>query len=541
MPQESMTVLLMEDNPGDAELLQELLADSDMAQFNLIHVDRLATGLQCLATQTVDVVLLDLSLPDSYGIETLTKTQQQAPTVPIVVLTGYADEQLATEAVQQGAQDYLVKGGVDDRLLIRSLRYARERKQAEHERAERIRQEAARNEAETAQQRLQLLAQASMALAASLEFAATSKNLLQLLVPTLANWCAVDIAAADIAASDIDAGTSAHVDQDQRTTLEVVGAGSVDLVQLPAGWQRIAEAGIRTDGAMIIAPIIVRGRRLGALLISRSGTNATYSTADVALVEELALRVGVAFDNAQLYNEARQAIRLRDEFLAIAAHELRTPLTAVLGSTQALQRRLLREQTLSERDQRSLQTVVQQTQRLNKLIGTLLDLSRIQSGQLSLEPVSMDICVLVHRVVDDMQTTLEHHTFELICPDGEINIAGDSLRLEQALQNLLQNAVKYSPAGGRIVVEVALETQHVMVRVTDQGIGIPLADQAQLFERFYRSDNTLAFQIRGLGIGLAVVKDVVTRHGGTVTVSSSEGQGSTFTVRLPLLGGITTT
>ncbi len=231
---------------------------------------------------------------------------------------------------------------------------------------------------------------------------------------------------------------------------------------------------------------------------------------------------------------AEQALQLRDQFLSLASHELKTPLTTILGNIQLLQRRVIRENTLGSRDQQTIQVIIEQTNRLNKMIGVLLDISRIESGQLEIERQPVDVCALVRRIVDEVQPTLPEREIKAECMIPSAVIQGDELRLEQVLQNLLQNALKYSRCGAPIVLEVCQHALQVRVAVHDQGIGIPAEALPQLFERFYRAENVDPRNISGLGIGLYVVKQIVELHGGTVIVESAEGHGSTFTVCLPL-------
>jgi signal transduction histidine kinase len=141
---------------------------------------------------------------------------------------------------------------------------------------------------------------------------------------------------------------------------------------------------------------------------------------------------------------------------------------------------------------------------------------------------------LAHRVVNDIQSMFEQHEIQLEAPDTQVFVEGDELRLEQVFQNLLQNAVKYSPYGGLIVMEIEQNDSHVQVHICDHGIGIPSHAIPQLFQRFYRADNVLAQQISGIGVGLFVVKEIIDLHGGQIDIDSVEGQGSTFTVTLPL-------
>lgn len=231
---------------------------------------------------------------------------------------------------------------------------------------------------------------------------------------------------------------------------------------------------------------------------------------------------------------AEAAVHVRDTFLSTAAHELKTPLTVLLGNVQLLQRRLGRAGSLAERDSQLLRIVGEQAARLNRLIAAMLDLSRLQTDQLTITSAPLDLGALIRRVVDEVRPTLTHHPLSCSLPDTPLMIMGDELRLEQVLQNLLSNAVKYSPAGGPIAVRADLGPTSVRVSVSDQGIGIPPANLPQLFQRFYRADNVDLHHINGMGIGLYVVRAIVELHGGHVDVASPATGGSVFTIELPL-------
>jgi PAS domain S-box-containing protein len=287
-------------------------------------------------------------------------------------------------------------------------------------------------------------------------------------------------------------------------------------------------------------PLIMDGRAIGALGLNFS-TLQSFTAEDRAFLLTLAQQCAQALERARLYEaeqaaraEAQEAVRVRDAFFSVAVHELRNPLTSLLGSAQLLRRRSMRESALAERDQHTVAVIVDQATRLNKLIAELLDVSRIETGQLSIERASLDVCLLARRVVAEVQPTLTQHTVTCSDPGVPLFVNGDALRLEQVLQNLVQNAIKYSPAGGPVTVRVEQRGQMVCVAVADQGIGIPQDALPRLFQQFYRAANVDAGGIGGLGIGLFVVKEIITLHGGSMTVDSTEGGGSTFTVCLPL-------
>lgn len=284
----------------------------------------------------------------------------------------------------------------------------------------------------------------------------------------------------------------------------------------------------------LAAPLIGRdGRNMGVVQLSDK-QDGEFTEADETILVQLAHLASVAIENARLYDEAQQAIRVRDDFLSIASHELKTPLTSLLGNAQLLQRRTRHEGVLEERDRRSVAVIAEQALRLNQMIAALLDISRLQAGQLSITRAPVELCTLLCRLAEEVQPALDQHMLHLTCTGEPLVVIGDELRLEQVIQNLLQNAVKYSPQGGSIAVRVERHDRRASVAVSDQGIGIPSAALPQLFQRFYRAANAEARYISGMGVGLYVVKEIVTLHGGTVEVSSVEGVGSTFTIWLPL-------
>ena len=232
--------------------------------------------------------------------------------------------------------------------------------------------------------------------------------------------------------------------------------------------------------------------------------------------------------------KAEQALKIRDLFLSVASHELKTPITTIMGYAQAMLRRARREHTLSERDLRTVTTIEQQARRIQKLIDSLLDISRIEAGKFVVQREPVNVCILVQHLVENIQDSLEKkNVLQLDCVEEPLVVAGDALRLEQVLYNLIGNALKYSPEAGTISVRVERAYQQARISITDQGIGIPQAAQVHLFEQFYRAENTEAMS--GMGIGLYVAKEIVALHNGTIEVVSQEGTGSTFTVCLPLM------
>jgi signal transduction histidine kinase len=378
-----------------------------------------------------------------------------------------------------------------------------------------------------------------------------------LTVPAIADNCAIDLVYEDVGlrrvvidAADPQRGALLrdlyrHYPPDPRSLgiTEVLESGRPRLVPQVDDAQRVAPARdaahrelLRAAGttSYMVVPFVARGRVIGTLALNMAESGRHYGPADLALAEALAVRAALAVDNARLYQEAHAAIGTRDQFLSIASHELKTPLTSLLMAAQLIQRRTAREATLGPRDQRALTVVVNQAARLNRMILSLLDLSRIESGQLSIEHGEVDLNALVRSLQEEVTPTLEQHTLEVEAPDTPVLVRGDALRLEQVLQNLVQNGVRYSPQGGPITVRLTTQDGEARIAVTDRGIGIPAEALPNLGGRFYRAPNVEQHQISGLGIGLYVVREIVTLHGGQFDVTSTEGEGSTFTIRLPL-------
>jgi signal transduction histidine kinase len=310
-----------------------------------------------------------------------------------------------------------------------------------------------------------------------------------------------------------------------------------------------------TDIRALLADMeMITDRQRATLLhTASSGVTSTQVTllgataADIALTLALFALVWHAFAERarRLRTEraaratAEEAVALRDEFLSIASHELRTPLTVLRGNIQLLERFLARMAEQDERVQQSFAIIHRQIARLEALIATMLDVSRIGREQLTIVRDLLDLVALVRTVVDEMRPTAQAqgHPIELITPSDPtltLYVHGDAPRLEQVLLNLLQNAIKYSPGGGPIHVEMARSEDWALLCVRDFGMGIPADALPHVFERFYRAPEVRSEHISGMGIGLYVVHEIVVLHGGDVTVRSEHGAGATFIVRLPL-------
>jgi signal transduction histidine kinase len=266
----------------------------------------------------------------------------------------------------------------------------------------------------------------------------------------------------------------------------------------------------------------------------RFATRREFDTEERKLMSTMMAQSALALERSRLYTRAQQAVALRDEFLSVAAHELRTPLAAMKLQIQSLQRELGRAQPDEEQGPRLLakaQTVERQIRRLEQLVTDLLDLSRLSAGKLQLRIEEFDLVELVHEIRDRMAEEVARTGGKLtLHAVGPLRGYWDRARLDQVLSNLMSNAIKYG--GGKPITLTAMaEGSQVRLAVHDQGIGIPLEDQARIFERFERAVPGRNYS--GFGVGLWICKQSVDALGGVIRVQSQPGQGSTFEVLLP--------
>lgn len=246
---------------------------------------------------------------------------------------------------------------------------------------------------------------------------------------------------------------------------------------------------------------------------------------------EMAARTGAAQE------DLKAAVRAREEFLSVASHELRTPLTPLKGFAALTLQRMEKAEDFPERERllKALRSMARQTERLSRLVDDLLDTARIQGGRFELERQPMDLVPLVREVLERFELRTETGlSFQVEAPEEGVAGEWDGPRLDQVITNLLSNAVRYSPQGGTVRVSLEVDETHALVRVKDEGIGIPPESLASLFRPFARASNATARHYGGLGLGLFICREIVERHGGTIWAESpGPQQGSSFHVRLP--------
>ncbi len=287
--------------------------------------------------------------------------------------------------------------------------------------------------------------------------------------------------------------------------------------------------------AVLAAPITAGERRLGVLVVYAARAP-IFADSDLELVRLLADQAAVILESRALIDEAAQvrareeATRLKDDFLSSAAHDLRTPLTTLLGQAQLLARQARRD-ALGPAYTAGIERLVREARRLSTLVTELLDASRTERGQLvgRREPVDLTTCA--REACERLAS--ERHPCQLVA-DGPVVGDYDPVRIQQLVDNLMENAVKYSPEGGEVQVRVWQEGAAARLSVADHGIGIPADDLPRLFDRYHRGANVDDRRFSGMGLGLYICRGIAEQHGGRIWAESAPGQGTTFHVALPL-------
>jgi PAS domain S-box-containing protein len=400
------------------------------------------------------------------------------------------------------------------------------------------------------------LDEATTSMSESLDYATTMGRLAELLVPAIADWCLVDV----LEGEELKNLALAHADPAQTAMARDLqrrygpnlgsqrGAGAVvrtgrgrlfpaisDDMLVASSLNPEMLANLRSLGlcSAMIVPIVAHGRTLGAITLLAAESGRRYDQGELALAEELGRRAGIAIANARAYREARDAIRLREEFLSVAGHELRTPLTALLLQLQSLRGAFQAgaiTQNLARWSDRAARAC-DQAVRLGRLVDELLDVSRITSGRVVLDRETFDIVELVDEIIERHAPDLAHSGSRLdFDHTGRTVGCWDRGRIGQVVTNLIDNAIKYGD-GKPIKVTVTGRDRVVTVVVRDEGIGIRSEDHARLFRRFERAVSDRHYG--GFGLGLWIVRELADAHGGSVRFESSYGVGSTFTVELP--------
>jgi signal transduction histidine kinase len=537
-------ILVVDDLPEKLLTYQVILEEPGL---ELVTAQSGAEALRLVLQHEFAVILLDVNMPGMDGFETaaLIRQRKKSAHTPIIFVTAFTDDLRMSQGYAQGAVDYILAPVVPEMLrakvgvfvdLFRMTQQVRE--QADEQIA--LAEERSRRAAvEESNRRLSFLARAGAVLGSSLDKETTARDLVRLTMPILADEAVLAIADAGGGEPQVISGeyTAPSVVLDDQANWRNVGellATAIQNSMATGAEQFLGRDGTSSADAPAIAvlPLVARGRTLGALALSRTATRRPFASSDLTMAEALLSRAASALDNAQLFKELENADRQRNEFLSMLAHELRNPLAPIKSAVDVLRMgRASRDDVVWAQD-----VIDRQVAHLVRLVDDLLDVSRITRGKIKLERQTIDLSTAVRAAVETSQPLIDagRHQLDLTLPAEPIWVDADEARLAQVLSNLLNNAAKYTPPGGRIALSIASEGDEAVIRVRDNGVGIPTEMLARVFDLFQQVDRSIDRSQGGLGIGLTLARRLVEMHGGQISVASDgPNRGSEFTVRLP--------
>jgi signal transduction histidine kinase/CheY-like chemotaxis protein len=474
-------------------------------------------AIAAAASERPDLVLMDIRLNDGTdGIEAAMRIRATQD-IPIIYLTAYADEATIARAKESEPYGYLLKPFAP-RELKATIEMALQRHFGDKRRRE-----------QDAMQRF--LADASARVAESLDYRTVVDSAAELLVPQHGDSCSISLRPADdFVPALMVIRPDGQTEGSQGTCAEAAIAteqahidalpADPDAVEAMLGQPHARVALAAKARCAISAPICARKRVLGAIVLV---SQREYDDVQRVAIDDFARRLAIAIDNALLFRQAENAVRMREEILAVVTHDLRAPLGTILLRAQFLER---------TQSGGAAGAIVKGAMRMSRLIGDLVDAASIDGARLSLSVDPHSAGQLAAEAADAMRPIAEAKSITLAQPTGQdqVRVYCDRGRILQVLSNLIGNAIEHTPNGGSIDVRVDVRASEASFAVHDNGPGIPPEQIAHLFERFWRATP----RREGAGLGLYIAKGIVERHGGHIHVDTELGHGSVFTFTLPL-------
>lgn len=515
-------ILLVDDEEANLDLLESLLEADDYHAVARSGDARQAIPLAIRFA--ADLVLLDLHMPHRDGLELLRElraTVSPGEYRPVLVLTADITTVARERALALGAQDFLTKpfDAVEVLLRVENLLETRLLYRRQHD---------ARIRAEAAEARSALVAEWSRVLASSLDSSTSLAHLPRLVVPRLADACAVllrqpggTVVGGEAAVAPANAPRWCALLEG--TGLSPPGVASSEcLVPLPDG----------RPARLLIAPVRDHVTEVGALVLARAGASASFQAADRTLVEELAARAGQAVERARLYAAAELATRERERLLAVVAHDLRNPLGVVGMYAEMLASMIPPDGDSYSRE--ALGSICRTTARMQELVEDLLDASSLEQGGIRVHAAPQDGAALfaeAERMLRPLAAARGIHLAVIGRRGAGCGpVVVDGARLLQLLSNLVGNAVKHTPPGGTVTVDWAAGSDGLAVDVSDDGPGIAANELPHIFTAFWQARE---HDRRGVGLGLWIARAIVEAHGGRIGATSPAGRGATFHFTIP--------
>lgn len=507
-------ILVVDDEPNVLLTMSAILRQEG---YDVDEASGGAIALDALAQRRYDLVLTDLNMPQVDGMAVLEAVQKRAPSTVTLVITGYASVPTALRALQLGAYEYLLKPTeIED--LKRAVRRSLERKRL--------------SEIDTLYRVGQSVTQATDVATICATVAAAVRGVLgiegaHVIIP---------------GQSASDAGVAALLER-PRVRSELEAGNMVTAATSP----ELAEAGASVGLSAIAIVPGMAGERLACVLVAdNDGHSFEFHASALRFLQGLASQTALAVENVSLIAELRrnndelaaangklrELDRLKSQFLSVATHELRTPLSIILGYNSMLAESL--EERLTAEEKTNLSEAIEASKRLIRLVNSMLDITQIEAGRLAMNLEPLDLRQVVQSVVAFFAQEARRRSIA-VSVDSPIRlpkVEADSERMQQVLINLIGNALKFTPACGKIKLTLRAASERVEVEVADNGPGIAREDQPLLFHEFGRVGRRVNAQ--GAGLGLAITRRIVEAHRGTIHVASKPGKGAKFVVSLPI-------
>jgi PAS domain S-box-containing protein len=502
----ALRVLVIDDDEVDRLSVRRILAASSI-RVDLREAADAEAGAAAIRRGGLDCVLLDFRLPQSDGLTLLRRLRQEGLDVPVVMLTGLHDENVAVELMKAGAADYLSKTGLSPSRLEQSITHTVRMYRAERSASE------VREALEASERQYRFMAESIPQIIWTTEADGSADYFNQRM------YDYTGLSREDAAGWGWK--TAIHPDDVARVTsiwMQAVATKAPYEAEL-----RLCRASDRSHRWHLSRAVPLRDPQGGVVKWFGTCTDIEDQKRTAALLEQERARV-------------EEANRAKDSFLATLSHELRTPLNAVLGWVRILLSRAVTE----EKRERALRTIERNAQAQAQLIEDLLDVSRIASGKLRLEVGPVDFADIIEAALETIRPAADAKGVRLDATLDTVAgaVVGDAGRLQQVVSNLLTNAVKFTPRGGTVHVGLRRDGATTNLTVSDNGRGIAAALLPHVFERFRQSDVATDRSQGGLGLGLAIVRHLVELHGGSVEAfSDGEGKGARFAVTLPIAEG----
>jgi signal transduction histidine kinase/DNA-binding response OmpR family regulator len=554
-------ILIVDDRDDKLLVFRTVLEELNQ---NLVTMQSGADALRWLLDNDCAVILLDVDMPGMDGFETahLIRMRPRSSHIPIIFITGFADEMHTARGYSLGAVDYILSPVVPNILrskvavFVQLFNLTEQTRKKADEHIVLAREQAARAAAEAATRRASFLAEASKILSSSLDVDSLMSGATRLLVPVLADFSAITLADGPASSSLRTACAPECKPETLRNVIDhnSVWADAIDQV-LATGQQKIigkdsfdSRNAFLRDGQLpvpgrerikcdleqvVMLPLVARGKTHGVLSLAFGTSGKRFGDAEIALVTDIAGRVAMALDNCLLFKKIQDADRRKNEFLATLSHELRNPLAPMRTALHSMRLSGL----WPAKGRALLEMLERQIEHMSHLVDDLLDIARITQGKIQLRKEKVDLAAKIMRVLETCRSPIEEagHRLCVSMPGESVWVEGDRVRLQQIIENLLTNAIKYTNPAGRIEVSLSEEHDEAVICIRDTGVGIAPEMLPKIWEMFAQADNGSGQTRSGLGIGLSLARQLVHLHAGRIdAVSEGLGKGSEFTVRLPL-------